>query len=104
MQYRWLSAFLIMPLLMALGGYLLRDQGHILQEKGMLLSVEQVIAQVGQDMGVTSWQPINLQVVLAKREALWSYRVSWQQDEYKNESYVYLLDARHGTILMHQRY
>lgn len=104
MQYRWLSAFLVLPLLLALSGYLLRDEGHALQEKGMLLSVEQVLAQVRQDIGVTSWQPTNLQVVLAKREAQWSYRVSWQQDEYKNGASVYLLDARHGTILMHKHY
>lgn len=102
MQYRWLSAFLVMPFLMALGGYLLRDQGHILQEKGMLLSVEQVMAQVRQDLGNPHWQPENLHVELAKRDAKWAYQVSWRQ-EVQDAANVYLLDARNGTIMRHSR-
>lgn len=95
MQYRWLSAFLIMPVLLGIVGYLLRDEGKALQEKGMLLSTEQIMAQVRADMGASAWLPMNAKVVLARQENNWVVKVSLPKRD------TYLLDARNGTILQH---
>lgn len=97
MQYRWLSAFLIMPMVLALWGYLLRDEGKLLQERGMLLSTEQIMAQVRADMGASTLLPVDTKVVLARQDKNWVFTVSLPARE------TYRLDARYGTILQHSR-